>query len=660
MRNRWLAGGLLVVSLLGAGCSDDGDELGDPVEIEVDHPGRCEFLGVDDQCLLPFPSDWYTVEDSSTDTGRRVAIRRPSTPANLDGVHIDPAELNRNDGFSPGSPIMLQVPLLDVERSGLAPVTDMAASLDEDAPIVLLDVDTGERHPYWAELDAQADPEGTPVLFIRPARTFPEGHRIVVALRNLHDTDGRTISPPDSFRVYRDRLATEVDVVEDRRDAMDDVFADLEDAGIDRDDLYLAWDFTVASERNLSERLLAMRDDAFATLDDEAPSFEVETVTPADDLLRTVTGTYEVPLFLTGEGEPGSVLNNGAGPDADPIPEQNGTYRARFLCIVPRGEVVASSLYGHGLLGSAEEVQAAGRQVAIDEGVTFCATDWIGMSSEDLGNVATILSDLSTFRSLADRLQQGILDMLFLGRLMVDPDGFGSDPAFQDAAGDPLVSENLVFNGNSQGGILGGATTAVAQDWTRAVLGVPGMNYSTLLQRSIDYDQYDALLRQAYPDEVDRVVSGGLIQMLWDRGENNGYAQHLTSDPYPDTPEHRVLLFEAFGDHQVANVATEVMARTIGARVRQPGLEDGRSTAEEPFWAIDPVATDDLPADGSFLVMWDFGTPPPPDANVPPRDGEDPHGMGGDVAAVRRMAATFLLEGELIDVCDGDPCQTRP
>ena len=49
-----------------------------------------------------------------------------------------------------------------------------------------------------------------------------------------------------------------------------------------------------------------------------------------------------------------------------------------------------------------------------------------------------------------------------------------------------------------------------------------------------------------------------MIQMLWDRGEANGYAWHMTSDPYANTPLHTVLLHEAFGDHQVANVATEV------------------------------------------------------------------------------------------------------
>ena len=48
---------------------------------------------------------------------------------------------------------------------------------------------------------------------------------------------------------------------------MEEIFATLGQAGIERT-LYLAWDFTVASERNLTERALSMRDDAFAQLGD--------------------------------------------------------------------------------------------------------------------------------------------------------------------------------------------------------------------------------------------------------------------------------------------------------------------------------------------------------------------------------------------------------
>ena len=66
------------------------------------------------------------------------------------------------------------------------------------------------------------------------------------------------------------------------------------------------------------------------------------------------------------------------------------------------------------------------------------------------------------------------------------------------------------------------------------------------------------------------------MQQLWDRGEANGYAHHITTDPLPNTPAHTVLLHEAFGDHQVANIATDAQARLLGAHVHQPVLAGGR------------------------------------------------------------------------------------
>lgn len=78
---------------------------------------------------------------------------------------------------------------------------------------------------------------------------------------------------------------------------MEDVFERLAAAGVERDDLYLAWDFTVASSRSLSERLLHMRDDAFASLGEGAPEFEIACKKKPDGLLRRVWGTYQVPAL---------------------------------------------------------------------------------------------------------------------------------------------------------------------------------------------------------------------------------------------------------------------------------------------------------------------------------------------------------------------------
>jgi hypothetical protein len=40
---------------------------------------------------------------------------------------------------------------------------------------------------------------------------------------------------------------------------------------------------------------------------------------------------------------------------------------------------------------------------------------------------------------------------------------------------------------------------------------------------------------RSYPDETERPLVLNLIQMLWDRGEPNGYAHRITTNPLPDT-----------------------------------------------------------------------------------------------------------------------------
>ena len=42
-----------------------------------------------------------------------MAVKLDSTPQNVNGVHIDPSEINTSDGFSPGSMIVLRVPGMD-------------------------------------------------------------------------------------------------------------------------------------------------------------------------------------------------------------------------------------------------------------------------------------------------------------------------------------------------------------------------------------------------------------------------------------------------------------------------------------------------------------------------------------------------------------------
>ena len=664
---------LLSVALIGA-CSGDDDSEPTSSEEEqppttpaiegtidvgdVDAPDRCDPIDPR-HCLLPFPSDFHTVGDDSTDTGRRINFARESMPTNKDGVQVDPAEWNRQDGFSPGQPISTYIPELDVEQSRITPSTDIGASLAEDAPVVLWDATDGERLAYWGELDASATSDDARVLYIRPARNYLDGHRIVVGFRDLRDALGATLEPSAAFQAYRDRLDSGVPAIEAQRDRYEQVFTDLGDAGVERDDLYLAWDFTVASTRNLTERILAMRDDAFASLDGGTPTFSVTSVeqNPEDNVARRVTGTVDVPLYLEENGEPGTAFVYGD----DDLPMRNGTatFPAGFICNIPPSALdtpARPSLYGHGLLGSNDEVNAGNvREMGATNNIMLCATKWIGFSEDDIGNAVNTLNDLSNFYTVADRSQQGMLNALFLGRAMVDPNGFSTDEAFAGV----IDTSELFYDSNSQGAIMGGALTAVSTDFTRAVLGVSGMNYSTLLQRSIDWDTYRAIYDPAYPDEIERGIGISLLQMLWDRFETNGYANHLTDDPLPDTPEHKILMHVAFADHQVANISAEVEARTIGATLACPALSNGRIDDVNPHWGLDCIES--YPYDGSAIVYWDSGTPPPPPNNVAPSEGEDPHEDPRRNPDAQRQKSEFLeSDGAVLDVCNRTPCTAEP
>ncbi len=688
--------------------------------VDLSTAKRCEFIAATDaQCLLPWPNDYYTVRDPKTDTGRRLNLKLASTPENGSHVHIDPSELNRSDGFSPGAAIVVGIPGLDnptaFRKTGAVPITDMGRSFARKQPVVLIDASTGKRQLIWSELDSNATTPETTNLLIHPGRNLKEGHRYIVALRNLRDSAGKRIPAPAGFRPYLNDIQTKIGPVERRRNHFDSIFRTLRKSGISRRGLYLAWDFTVASTRNISERMLHIRDDALAQLGDRSPGngvingappnftvTDVKTVddpVPAQELtgshttenVREVTGTFQVPCYIHPDCEASSAGRFSL--NARGLPKRTGgVYNARFTCNIPLSAVnetapgsgvwtvdhkVRTSMYGHGLFGDYTEVHTRNvRQLGNDHGVITCATDFIGMFEDDvLPEAVPALLDISNFPPLVDRLQQGFLDFIFLGRLMANPGGFAADPAFKFSGSSVVDTEHgLFYYGNSQGGIAGGALTAVEPDITRTVLYVPGMNYSTLLTRSIDFADYSLVLYPSYPDEGVRPLLLSMIQTMWDRGEPDGYANHMTSSPLPKTPAHKVLIEMAYGDHQVANVATEVEARTIGAPLRRPALDPFRLPTgfKSPFYAMPKLGgLGGAAARGSGMFVWDigpkrtvgmteFGTDPPPITNTSPDDsfGVDPHDtVINETPEIRAQIANFLkLNGKITNPCGARPC----
>jgi hypothetical protein len=257
-----------------------------------------------------------------------------------------------------------------------------------------------------------------------------------------------------------------------------------------------------------------------------------------------------------------------------------------------------------------------------------------------------------------------VLNTLFLGRLMIDEHGFAANADFQAGGRTVLDTSHLYYNGNSQGGIMGGVTLAVSPDVRRAVLGVTGMDYGNLLlARSTDFTSFSQFLGIYYRDPSMYPVILDLLDQLWDRADPDGYAPYMTSHPLPDTPTHQVLMQIAYGDFQVSMYAGAAEARTIGVSAYQPALDPDRARDRNLFYGIPAIRH--YPFRGSAIEIWDSGpgrVQPPPVGNIPPTAGPtniDPHQNPRNTPAAQQQISDFLEpNGAVTDVCGGSPCHS--
>ncbi len=615
--------------------SSTGDSTGEAV---VDWPTlECDPL-VPAYCGYPFPNNVFTVADAQAPSGRRLALSRAAMPPTMDGFQGEPDAFNDRDGFSPGGTILAHI--AGATAAGLVGPLNIGDSLGDTSPTVLLDVTRAERVPHFAELDLHA-PQGQASLMIQPAITLDYTHRYIVGVRGLVDANGETVAASDAFAALRDAVGTDDEAVESRRPLYIDIFAQLEDAGVPREELQLAWDFTVASREDTNGRVLAMRDAALEAVGD-GPTYEILSVQEdvSESIFRRVRGEIEVPLFLDDPG-PGGVLVL----DADGTPQQNGTARYGFTMMVPYSAQATPApgvLFGHGLFGNQSQVEASAFGELSNAGnIIFVGVDWIGMSSEDPALIGLIVQNgnLGNFRTLPDRLQQSLVNFLLVTRMLRT--SIVGDEALQFEGNPMLDGEESYYYGGSQGGIMGASYMALSTDVTRGVLAVPGQSYNLLLERSVNFDAFVDIIDSTYPQSYDRQMLLGLVQLLWDRAEPSGLSRHVVSDLLPGTPAHEVLLLDSIGDHQVSTLGAHVMARTMGIPL----------LAQNPreVWGLEQV---EGPV-SSALVEFDFGLPPEPLGNEPMREGDDPHGSLTEVLAATQIAIHYFQTGEVMNFCDG-------
>ena len=155
-----------------------------------------------------------------------------------------------------------------VPRTGAVPITDMARSFDRRQPVVV-DQHAHPQAPAHLVGDRREPREAQRHDAHRPPGPQP---------RREHPLRRRAAPPQGRPRAHAEGAPGLPGVPRSPAEPqprgeppprhMERIFRDLRRADIPRRNLYLAWDFTVGSERNLTGRMTAIRDDAFARLGD--------------------------------------------------------------------------------------------------------------------------------------------------------------------------------------------------------------------------------------------------------------------------------------------------------------------------------------------------------------------------------------------------------
>lgn len=535
-----------------------------------------------------------------------------------------------------------------LDASNLPPETDAGQSLAAASPTVIVDMETGDRVPHFSELDMTAPDTERQALIIRPMQWLERSRRYAVGVtRALAFADGTAVDPTPGFQALLDGETSDPRLAR-IADRYPDILAALEGAGVAKGELVLAFDYVTYSEEQHARDIVAMRDAAVDAMGDQAENlayFVGDAIgDPAKGEDMIVTGTYSSPLFL--EGGPDYDTYGTLHRGGDGLPEQRGFMTAPFTMVIPASAATDGPYpllhYGHGLMGDSSEAASGWlRDFANAYGYVVFAHNWMGMSKPDLVTVINTLTNINDAPVTMDRLKQGMINAIALTRVARYQIA-AEMPAYIDA------TQDVVYHGNSQGGIFGTTLMAWSPDLGRGVLGVGAGNYATMLQRSVDWPPYQLIVEGVLPEAIDQLLFVSAAQMLWDPVDGLPAAAHLGANaPYAGTPQKQILMQIGVADSQVANIASDIQARAMGIPYLGPDVV-------REVYGLTPVAA---PQD-SALTYWSYGC-----ANMKTNDVVGPdnevHEAVRRTPAAQRQMDTFLRTGVVAEECTG-ACECAP
>ena len=618
----------------------------DSVPISLDLKPNCHPFATSSECFLPYPSMFFFKPDPGRATG--YSLNYPRDGIRIGGVQlgVDVDLFNAADGVPTSGPILVHFGR-DVHVDCLNGARQLEKSLDPASAIALFNLETGQRVPFLAEMDMnrREDYLDRYPLILRPAVPLHKGARhLVVLTRALKDERGAPFDSPAAFAALRDRVPTVNPEVEDLRAQYEGYFGFLEQQGLPRGELLLAWDFMVASEQHLLGSTLSMRDQALRDAREKGVAYTLLRIVddPSPPLARLVEGEFEVPMFLDRLNE--------IQYDSFRLPvRQAENARFPFTMAIPRKARTATGplplvLVGHSIFSTGRAFLTGQRSSALHEmaeemGAVLIAGDWIGLAWDDLDLfISDIFPDFNQTSMIPDRLQQSLVNQLVLIELAVG--ALSHEPRLRFGGLDLIDPSRVTYYGFSLGGIQGVSLVGLSDRIQRAVLAVAGVGWLNMIPQSVFWKPIKMFLDTKYPDPLLQVVGAALMQGLFDPADPVNFTHLLLAQPLPDAPQGRsVLLLEALGDCQVPNFTSEMLARTLHLGLLSPAISSVFGLAQVP-----------APSTGSVLVQVDLLDDDkyrPPESNLVPEYDNGVHSELIYTPPVRSQVTHFLQTGEV-------------
>ncbi len=606
-------GGAPLLALALAGCS--GEDEGTPTE-PVEDVGEGP-LGTG--WANPFPNAGLVDE-----SGHLALKDLPET-----GGGVLPVErVAWRDGFSPAQVSVLR--LEGVDDAGFPRFDDLRPG---EGTVRMVDLTDGVDLPCMAELDAHPDATET-VTLVRPLVAVPYGHRVaVVVTKDAVERPARfdallSDTPPASLAAWAPHW----------RDLVDR----LEAFGIPEADIAVAWDFPVGDGTAPLRGALAELDPPGGLTITRIRNADAGD-TVVEGTWRAAEGTFTSLEFLVGD------RSLQLGPDGRPEPL--GEVEALLYVHVPQAvkDAPAGSVpvmvFGHGIFSDPshylDEPGDPSRLVALSNelGVIVVATTWRGLTTNDRIVPIQVAGDFSLLPNLTDMLVQGQVNT----RVLLEEVKSGvllDDPVFQGASGQSLPDpDHVVYYGISLGGIEGAVLVAQDPPIDGAVLHVGGAMWSTMLERSSNWEEFEILMNLSVPEPADRQVFYAVSQLWWDAVDPIAYAPELSGANF--------LLQESIGDEQVSNITTEALARSVGLPLLRPDVTGP--------WGLDGQPG---PLAGRALVQFDPEVPLPTEENRP-AEVTGAHDLPRQWEGTRAQVEGYLgaaTTGRIAHHCGDEPC----